>query len=156
MISDDRQKTGPEHSGNADPIHFGLTIGRRCVPKPIVAISRFMETYRIIPLGRAYRVEAVQPNGQKRVVRTWPTEEAAVSHLKALREIAERSGRPFSPAKGTGAADVEAARHDHRSLSSQTAHGRDEPPEITSAGAYGKSTSVILVLIGFRRLWIGR
>jgi hypothetical protein len=56
-----------------------------------------METYRIIPLGRAYRVEAVQPNGQKRVVRTWPTEEAAVSHLKALREIAERSGRAVQP-----------------------------------------------------------
>ena len=43
-----------------------------------------------MPLGDAYRVEAVQPNGQKRVVRTWPTEEAAVSHLKALREVAER------------------------------------------------------------------
>jgi hypothetical protein len=58
------------------------------------------ETYRIIPFRRAYRVEAIQPNGQKRVVRTWPTEEAAVSHLKALRELAERSG----PAKRTGAA----------------------------------------------------
>jgi hypothetical protein len=52
-----------------------------------------METYRIIPLGRAYRVEAVQPNGQKRIVQTWPTEEAAVSPLKALREVSERTGR---------------------------------------------------------------
>ena len=56
-----------------------------------------METYRIVPLRRAYRVEAVQPNGQKRVVRTWPTEEAAVSHLKALREVAERAGRALQP-----------------------------------------------------------
>jgi hypothetical protein len=56
-----------------------------------------METYRIIPLGCAYRVEAIQPNGQKRVVRTWPTEEAAVSHLKALREVAERSSHTLQP-----------------------------------------------------------
>ena len=56
-----------------------------------------METYRIIPFRRAYRVEAIQPNGQKRVVRTWPTEEAAVSHLKALRGVAERSSRTLQP-----------------------------------------------------------
>jgi hypothetical protein len=55
-----------------------------------------MLTYRIIQLGHAYRVEAVQPNGLK-VVRTWPTEEAAVSHLKALREVAERFGRALQP-----------------------------------------------------------
>jgi hypothetical protein len=56
-----------------------------------------METYRIIPLRRAYRVEAVQPTGQKRAVQTWPTEEAAVSHLKALREVAERSSLALHP-----------------------------------------------------------
>jgi hypothetical protein len=56
-----------------------------------------METYRIIPLRHAYRVEAVQPNGQKRVVRTWPTEEAAVSHLRALQEVTERSGVARQP-----------------------------------------------------------
>ena len=56
-----------------------------------------METYRIIPLGGAYRVEAVQPNGQKRVVRTWPTEEAAISHMKALQEVAECSSRTLQP-----------------------------------------------------------
>jgi hypothetical protein len=66
-------------------------------PERIVAISGYMETYRIIPIGHAYRVEAVHPNGQKRVVRTWPTEEAAVSHLKALREVAERFGRALQP-----------------------------------------------------------
>ena len=78
-------------------IPLGLTICGRCAPERIVAISGLMETYRIIPLGHAYRVEAVQPNGQKRVVRTWPTEEAAVSHLKALREVAERFGRALQP-----------------------------------------------------------
>jgi len=62
-------------------------------PKRIVVIPDLKETYRIIPIGRADRVEAVQANGQKRVVRTSPTEEAAISHLKALREIAERVGR---------------------------------------------------------------
>jgi hypothetical protein len=56
-----------------------------------------METYRIIPLRRAYQVEAVQLDGQKRIVRTWPTEEAAVSHLKALREVAERSSLTLHP-----------------------------------------------------------
>ena len=56
-----------------------------------------METYRIIPLGHAYRVEAVQPNGLKRVVRTWSTEEAAVSHLKALRKATERFGHALQP-----------------------------------------------------------
>jgi hypothetical protein len=30
-------------------------------------------------------------------VRTWPTEEAAISHLKALREVAERSVRVSNP-----------------------------------------------------------
>jgi hypothetical protein len=58
-----------------------------------------METYRIIPLGHAYRAEAAHPNGQTRVVRTWPTEEAAVSHLKALREVAERFGRALQPSE---------------------------------------------------------
>jgi hypothetical protein len=56
-----------------------------------------MGTYRIIPLGGAYRVEAIQPNGQKRIVRTWPAEEAAVSHLKALREVSERSSHTLHP-----------------------------------------------------------
>jgi len=56
-----------------------------------------METYRIIPPGRAYRVEAVQPNGLNRGVRTWPTEEAAVSHMKVLREVTERVGSILLP-----------------------------------------------------------
>ena len=56
-----------------------------------------MEIYRIIPFRRTYRVEGVQPNGQKRLVRAWPTEEAAVSHLKALREEVERSSPTLHP-----------------------------------------------------------
>ena len=73
------------------------TFGRRCALEGIVAISTTWKLTGFIPLGRAYRVEAVQANGQKRVVRTWTTEEAAVSHLKALREVAERSVRVLQP-----------------------------------------------------------
>ena len=50
-----------------------------------------MTTYRIIPAHRGYRVEAVQPNGQRRVVRTWSTEDDAISHLKVLQEMIERA-----------------------------------------------------------------
>ena len=56
-----------------------------------------MTTYRITPVYHGYRVEAVQPNGQRRVVRTWATEEAAVSHLKALRARIEQANRQFRP-----------------------------------------------------------
>jgi hypothetical protein len=48
-----------------------------------------IETYRIIPGRRAYRVEAIAPDGKTRLLQTWPTEEAAVSYLKALRERVE-------------------------------------------------------------------
>jgi hypothetical protein len=44
-----------------------------------------------------FYAEAVQPNGQTRVVRTWPTEEAAVSHLGALQEVTERFGDARQP-----------------------------------------------------------
>ena len=56
-----------------------------------------METYRIVPWRRSYRVEAVAPDGAHRVVGTWPTEEAALSHLKALRERAELAERRVVP-----------------------------------------------------------
>jgi hypothetical protein len=56
-----------------------------------------MDTYRIIPLRHAYRVEAVQLKGQTRVVRTWQTEDAAVSHLKSLQEATGRFGRALQP-----------------------------------------------------------
>ena len=52
-------------------------------------------TYRITPVHHGYRVEAVQPNGETRSVRTWPTEDAAVSHLRALRQKAEIADRPL-------------------------------------------------------------
>jgi hypothetical protein len=56
-------------------------------------------TYRVTPIHHGYRVEAVLPNGQRRVVRTWSTEEAAVSHLKALREMTERANRHSHPSE---------------------------------------------------------
>jgi hypothetical protein len=56
-----------------------------------------MVNYRITPVHHGYCVEAVQPSGQRRVLRTWSTEEAAVSHLKALREMVERANRHSHP-----------------------------------------------------------
>ena len=53
-----------------------------------------MTVYRITPVQRAYRVEAVEEDGQCHVVQVWPTEEAAVSHLKDLRAKSERANRP--------------------------------------------------------------
>jgi len=47
-----------------------------------------METYRIIPLGRTYRVEAVQLDGQTRVVvRMWLTEDGAIEPEQAKRWV---------------------------------------------------------------------
>ena len=45
-----------------------------------------MDSYRIVPGHRVYRVEAVDANGNIRIVGTWPTEDAAISHLKTLQE----------------------------------------------------------------------
>ena len=43
-----------------------------------------MPTYRIVPKRGTYRVEQVEPNGESRVLRTWRTEEEAVSHMRRL------------------------------------------------------------------------
>lgn len=56
-----------------------------------------MEAYRIVPRRRGYHVEAVAPNGTHRLVATWPTEEAAVSHLKTLQQTAESAERLAAP-----------------------------------------------------------
>jgi hypothetical protein len=56
-----------------------------------------METYRITPVHHGYRVEAVKPDGQTRVVRTWPTEDEAVSHLKQLRANVELITHRMNP-----------------------------------------------------------
>ena len=52
-----------------------------------------MDSYRIVPGHRVYRVEAVDANGNIRIVGTWPTEDAAVSHLKTLQESVAAAGR---------------------------------------------------------------
>jgi hypothetical protein len=50
-------------------------------------------SYRIVPGHRVYRVEAVDDYGNIRVVGTWPTEDAAISHLKTLQEAVAAAGR---------------------------------------------------------------
>ena len=57
-----------------------------------------MTSYRVTLLKHAYHVEAVEENGQTRVLRTWRTEEDAIFHLKHLRERADRADNP----KGSG------------------------------------------------------
>jgi hypothetical protein len=47
-----------------------------------------METYTIIPRAGGYRVVATEKDGAKRVVRAFPTEEAAVEFLRRLNEKA--------------------------------------------------------------------
>jgi hypothetical protein len=54
-------------------------------------------TYQIVPRRGIYRVEAVAPNGTHRVVRTWRTEEAAISHLRTLRAWAAAAGNTTHP-----------------------------------------------------------
>ena len=50
-----------------------------------------MMNYRIIPNRGTYKVEYIDPNGKRFVVGTWPTEEAAVLHLRKLQERAQRA-----------------------------------------------------------------
>jgi hypothetical protein len=50
-----------------------------------------MERYRIVPAHRAYKVVMVELGGHITVLRTWPTEEAAISHLKYLKALREDS-----------------------------------------------------------------
>lgn len=57
-----------------------------------------MTTYRIVPRRGTYTVEAVEPNGDHKVLDAWRTEEAAVSHLKDLQARALRDG--YKPAPG--------------------------------------------------------
>jgi hypothetical protein len=52
-----------------------------------------MPIYRIVPAKGAYRVEVVAAGGRGVVIQTWPTEEAAILHLKALRQRAELADR---------------------------------------------------------------
>jgi hypothetical protein len=57
-----------------------------------------MARYQIIPARKAYQVVVTQPNGRARLIRTWPTEEAAMSHLRLLRQRAELIDRQMASA----------------------------------------------------------
>ncbi len=55
-----------------------------------------MDTYRIVPKRHGYCVE-VTDGRHARLIKTWPTEELAISHLRALQTVAEkRAFPPFS------------------------------------------------------------
>jgi hypothetical protein len=57
-----------------------------------------MDRYRIIPAHRGYKVVVVDPNGATtRLVKAWPTEEAAMAHLRLLRQKAELVDRQMAP-----------------------------------------------------------
>ncbi len=70
-----------------------------------------MTAYRIIPKRGAFSVVEATEGAEVRILRTWPTEEQAVSHLKALQAAAangeakpppeRRPGRPMSPYRTT-------------------------------------------------------
>ena len=52
-----------------------------------------MGTYCIIPARRGYRVEAIAPDGHRRLIKIWPTKEAAMRHMRSLIAAPDLSGR---------------------------------------------------------------
>jgi hypothetical protein len=56
-----------------------------------------MDRYRIIPARKAYQVVVTLPDGSSRLIKAWPTEEAAISHLRLLRQRAEITDRQTNP-----------------------------------------------------------
>jgi hypothetical protein len=52
-----------------------------------------METYRILPRGLTYRVEAIAENGTHRLIEAYQTERAAMERLRDLRTKAEVASR---------------------------------------------------------------
>jgi hypothetical protein len=56
-----------------------------------------MDSYRVVPRGGKYRVEAVAPDGKARLLDACYTEEAAVSRLRALQERVEKITQAASP-----------------------------------------------------------
>jgi hypothetical protein len=75
------------------------------VPRRVVPCSG-MTGYTIIPKRNAYSVQASE-GAEVRVLRTWPTEAEAMTHLRALQAAAaktepqpppeRRPGRPLNP-----------------------------------------------------------
>jgi hypothetical protein len=69
-----------------------------CRGTPIVPYhTAVMVNYRIVPLARVYRVEAIDQGGHAQLIDTWPTEEAAVSHFRALQARPEAAQRTVKP-----------------------------------------------------------
>jgi hypothetical protein len=56
-----------------------------------------MDSYRVVPRGGKYRVEAVAPDGTAHLVDACYTEELAVSRLRALQERAEKVTQVANP-----------------------------------------------------------
>ena len=61
-------------------------------PPDMSAISG-VDMYRIIPKKGVYKVEAVAADGQSQTLKIWPTEEAALLHLKDLQAADELADR---------------------------------------------------------------
>jgi hypothetical protein len=56
--------------------------------------------YRVVPRRRqGYAVEAIAPSGRVKVLRVWPTEDEAVTHLRQLR--AQAKAREATPQPAT-------------------------------------------------------
>jgi hypothetical protein len=55
-----------------------------------------MVTYRIVPKRGGYCIEATE-GSRVTVIKTWPTEELAIAHLRALPTAADRRAFPSLP-----------------------------------------------------------
>ena len=58
----------------------------------------FGGTDRYLPAHRAYNVVVMGPNDKVRLIKTGPTEEEAISHLRLLRQRADLIDRQMAPA----------------------------------------------------------
>ena len=56
-----------------------------------------MDRYRIVPARKAYQIVVALPDGGTRLLRTWRTEDEAISHLRLLRQRAELIDRQMNP-----------------------------------------------------------
>lgn len=65
------------------------------------AILPAMDTFKIRQISRTYWIEAVTPSGVERPVEAWPSEEAALARLEALRKPADVVVLPVAPEKGS-------------------------------------------------------
>jgi hypothetical protein len=61
-----------------------------------------MQTFRITPHRKVYRIEAVTEGGDTRVIQTHQTERAALVHLKALQAKADVEWVRYALRQGYG------------------------------------------------------